>query len=220
MAHVISTLDRADPSKVVAVLPESWAHSQVDQVARSAVEKRYSIEVLSLIKNSTFQGARANAILVCLTKLAVERNRVESILDSKTYVHVIRGGLPVFEAIGSRAGVPFVHSTSLLALAEGTSQSRLPRVRPIGRGRVRGHVLLLPRVGVPKKQQVKSIFLRDRVQLSDCVIALQCSSRQDARQIQADLSRHFDGLSAVYKGTGARYVTVERLQHFLRQIAS
>ncbi len=217
MAHVISTINHANPKKVVAIVPESWAFSHGDQGARSLIEARYSIDRISSIKNSAFRGARANTILVSLTR----RSRVQTALDRDCRSEaasppLIRGGLPVFEARRSTKGIPFIHSTDLLQLASGLASVDL---QPIGRGKVSGHVVLFPRVGLPKKEQLKAISLQTTVQLSDCVIALRCANRERARLIESELGRNFDSLRAIYKGTGARYVTVERLRLHLCNMA-
>jgi hypothetical protein len=76
-------------------------------------------------------------------------------------------------------------------------------------------VVLLPRVGNPRREQVVALYLQEPVQLSDCVISLQVVSLRDARLLRRRLLQKWDEFVCLYRGTGARFVTVARLQNWL-----
>ncbi len=127
----------------------------------------------------------------------------------------VRGGLPVFEARGLSKGIPYIHSTSIRAVVADGTATGCGLVRPIQRGVVAGHVILLPRVGVPQPDLVRPIYLARKTQLSDCVVAIKLSSRHRAETTAKRIRENWSSLIALYRGTGARYVTVARLGDWL-----
>jgi len=217
MAHLLMTLERFDPVYGGrAIVPESLLYSDLDAAARVAIQKKFSLRLVSELRNTTFHGARANALVVALERQTLVRN-----LETKPGqepldpcgVKVIRGGLPVFEAVTSRAGLPFVHSTDLVAMSCGSFPAR--KVRVIGRGVVSGHMVLVPRVGVPTLASIAPLKLARRVQLSDCVIALKASSGIATRELARRIRREWSSFVKIYRGTGARYTTVAKLEAWL-----
>ncbi|HKY38420.1 MAG TPA: class I SAM-dependent methyltransferase [Polyangiaceae bacterium] len=216
MAYMLRALDVFQPQQgTAAVVPESLVYSDLDSEARRLLGEHYTLDVLGGLKNSTFAGARANAVLVRLTGGTVRRRKSKPTAwwnGERPRIH--RGGLPVFELTKSRNGVRFVHTTDL-QLGERHVPDRLMRVKPLERGLVGGSVILLPRVGVPSLQHCVPFYFRSKVQLSDCVIALKFTDAVSARSFSAGLLRRFVSLRKLYRGTGARYVTVARLEEWL-----
>jgi hypothetical protein len=219
MAHVLVALGRAAPTTCSAVVPESLMFSDLDAPARAHLSKGYELRAVSGLRNCTFRGTRANALIVRFKRrdhpLVTEGKKTKARSASASSVRLVRGGLPLFEAVSDAHGVRYLHSTEITAVVERTRLSRMRRVRPIPRGVVSGHVVLLPRVGVPVKGSVKAVSLGRRVQLSDCVMALCFESRAGALEWERALNRRWRQLIALYRGTGARYTTVQRLQSWL-----
>ena len=217
MAHVISTIQHSSPARLVAILPESTMFSDMDRQGRAELELRYDVEVVAQFKSSTFRGARANSLLVGMTKRA--RQRALTLIEKTKRVSmqntIVRGGLPCFEAVSMRLGIPFVHSTDIKDLVRGATNATLRKVRPFTRGIVSGHMVLLPRVGVPKMENIGAWFTEGDVQLSDCVIALQYCNENVAHAAAEIFQRDYEALASLYRGTGARYVTVDRLSEWL-----
>lgn len=216
MAHILTALELfGGSSGCVAIVPESLVHSQIDFHARSALDQFYSLDVVGDLRSCTFRGARANALMIKLQagprlgSAPRHRRRLEPI-----YAKLIRGGLPVYAAKRDRHGFAFVHSTDIAR-----SATRSHRVTPISRGLVSGSVILLPRVGVPRAESIQPTYLRERTQLSDCVIALRFRGKADAEVASQRLAQRIDELANLYRGTGARYVAVETLVNALRGIA-
>ncbi|MGA4214592.1 methyltransferase [Ralstonia nicotianae] len=218
MAHVISTIYHSSPARVMAVLPESTMFSDMDRQGRAALDLLYDLEVVAEFKSSTFRGARANSLLVGMTKRVRQRtfDRVEKTKPVTRQGTIVRGGLPCFEAVSIRSGMPYVHSTDIKDLVHGAVNTTLRKVRPYTRGIVSGHMVLLPRVGVPKEENIRAWFTKDEVQLSDCVIALQYGNARAAQAEAKILRCDYEALVSLYRGTGARYITVERLSGWLR----
>jgi predicted RNA methylase len=218
MGHILTVLVRASPEVCCAVVPESLMYSDLDACARIRIRASYEAVVTAQLTNCTFRGTRANAVLVRFTR----RRSIGPSAPTEVgrpcprTLRLVRGGLPLFEARSDRRGVSYVHSTDLGRLTRGEDAKALRRVRPLQRGRVSGAVILLPRVGVPLVGNVRAVCLSTEVQLSDCVIALSFSSLPLATSWERVLrKRLWSQLVALYHGTGARYVTVDRLQAWL-----
>lgn len=220
MAHVIAVLCRANPARCSAIVPESFMFSDLDAAGRAVLAKRYEFGAVRGLRNSTFKGTRANALMVRFKrrKGAAVVPAVSSMANSPRSVLLVRGGLPLFEAKSDRKGLPYLHSTELHDLARGVSPTKLRRVRPIARGVVSGNVILLPRVGVPTDGVAQAVALQDEVQLSDCVMALCFESRAVARRWERLLTHNWQELVSLYRGTGARYTTVQRLRGWLCRV--
>lgn len=224
--YLLTSLSSFAPSSAaIAIMPESFMYSVRDKQARDILGASWSCRVLQQICPYTFPGARARTLLVELRPrkagsrgaiLCTEKGENRPVLPFE----VIRGGLPVFKARRSRAGVPFIHSCDIgnVVHSDGVAGADLKRVRGISRGIVDGHVLLLPRVGTPKEHDLRAVTLQVPTQLSDCVIALRFSSRRRASQWAALVRRDIDSLFDIYRGTGARYVTLDRLEDFLGEV--
>ncbi len=215
MAHILRSAELFVPTEgAIAIVPESLLFSDVDDVARRELNTVYRLRVVAELRNTTFRGARANAMIVRLTSRPSGRGRTQS-TRRLTGVQLVRGGLPVFESHRSRAGVPYLHSTDITRVATTGSLAGCKRVVPIDRGLVSGTVILLPRVGLPTREAVKPVYLRSTVQLSDCVIALKFASTDVATKRASSLAARWDELVSLYRGTGARYVTTRRLEDWL-----
>lgn len=221
MAHVLTVLTRAEPRVCCAIVPESVVYSSMDDAARTWIASRYWVSQVRGLRNTTFRGARANAVVLQWSRrpTAPPTPTATSAIERRALsVTLVRGGLPVCEAKGSKRGKPYIHSTEIGVVAKGRSLNALRKVRAIQRGIVSGHVILLPRVGVPNVQKIRAVELRRRVQLSDCVIALSCQSRSQASKWQRMLRSRKRALCSLYRGTGARYVTIVRLRRWLASL--
>lgn len=219
MAHLLRSIEIFSPKLgAVAIVPESLLYSEIDSIARQCVAMHFSIESLFELRSSTFRGGRANARAIRLTPGILRCcNRTEKRREfhNLVVVHVVRGGLPVFEAKAERQGLPYCHSTEVAFLALGGDSNRLPRVRSIDRGHVSGLVVLIPRVGLPRRESTTVVNLVEPIQLSDCVIGLQFGSTQDSVEFVDWLANNWVSFVNLYRGTGARYITMRRLLDWL-----
>ncbi len=219
MGHLMTTLDAFQPRDGgAAIVPESMMYSELDEAARQALASRYSLQIVEGLKNCTFRGARANALIVRIRPRGRGHRgaRAAKGISSSVRPDIVRGGLPLFEARRRvRGGLPLVHSTDLTPLRESSEAMRaLARVRPIERGVVSGPVILLPRVGIPSPAVTRPVSLLRKVQLSDCVIALCFSSMRAARAFGRALESDWGSFLAIYRGTGARYTTMRALSEW------
>lgn len=215
MAHVLRSFELFAPRLgAVAVVPESLLFSETDANARDALAARFKLRVLRELENTTFSGARAHSALIQIVpggKRRAPRRRG----GLPAGPELVRGGLPLFQAVDDRSGVPLIHSQDISKLSAGGPLAGFRTVSPIGRGLVSGAVVLIPRVGVPLRSSLRAVFLRRRIQLSDCVIAIRLPSIAEARHLASSLQDRHESLCGVYHGTGARFVTLQRLQAWL-----
>ena len=216
MAHLVAVVNHASPRVVSAVLPESWAYSELDWPMRRELAKMYDCEIVERLSNSTFGGARANSLLVRLTRRSRRATSgIGTTLSRSQILSVVRGGLPVFEARRSVYGLPYVHSTALKTINSPDAIDRLYRVRQITRGTVAGNVILLPRVGRPTPKAVQLLYLRRTVQLSDCVIAIKSQSKDHLAKLRWKIDDEWASFVDIYRGTGARYTTVANVLRWI-----
>ena len=117
------------------------------------------------------------------------------------------------EETTSGVGVPLLHTTMIGARG---GKGR-PLVSPIRRGLVDGHLVLIPRVGLPKRGHLVPAFLAEH-QLSDCVIAMRFERQRVAKEVCRLITHRFDEFRALWGGTGAQYTTIEKVVWFLRRI--
>lgn len=215
MRFLLQAIELFKPSRgVIAIVPESLLFSELDESGRGLILSRFEMREIAALKSTTFKGARVRTVAVELKKGAgcMEPSLPSRKLTYSVSVELERGGLPVHLSERTDDGVPFIHSTDLLPLAKG----KLPSVE-VKSGRIarKGWILLLPRVGVPINSATRAVYLSRTVRLSDCVLGLWCEDRSIAREVEGILLWHWESLVQLYRGTGARYVTVARLKHWL-----
>lgn len=218
MAHILTTLEQTFVQEAIAIVPESLGYSDLDGAGRALLEERYNLHIVEGVKNSTFNGARANALIIKLSRSSVSAEEVVHTSGlSISPAQIVRGGLPVFEAKKTRksSGILYAHTTTLPMIAGQQGNERYVYVKPILRGVVKGPMVLLPRVGLPRKEYVSALDFKEPVQLSDCLISIQFNSFASASNFSNALRERWDGLVDLYRGTGARYVTVARLTAWL-----
>ncbi|MBT9608987.1 N-6 DNA methylase [Aquabacterium sp.] len=219
MAHILHSAHLFKPKQgIVAVVPESLLHSETDSAARSLLARNYSISELLRLDIYTFKGARVNSSIVQLSGEIIQNSHhTTPLMAPSIEAKIVRGGLQMHCASVGMS-VPLVHSTSLRALTQSGLRAALPRTDAIAKGRIKGWVILLPRVGVPGSLLCKAIYLKTEVQLSDCVLAI-CFARKDyAVAAERRINSAWVELLDIYKGTAAKYVTIARLANYLEQL--
>lgn len=197
---------------IFAIVPESLVYSELDADARDLIESRFEMREIAALKTTAFEGARVRSIAVEFRRSLARNEHVRTNFPALISVGFERGSLPVHLAIPSRGGVPFVHSSDLVPIAE-----RRFFGGQVEGGRIckTGWSLLLPRVGVPKCGAIKASYFSRPIRLSDCVIALWCSEKSAAKLVEKVILDDWDGFINIYRGTGARYITVAKLTRWL-----
>jgi hypothetical protein len=220
MAHILRSFELFNPSEgALVIVPESVLYSETDLLARHALKAKYSIDLVEELDYKTFSGARVHSAAVRIRPSYSNSKtypKEEPKLKNRIKTLLIRGGLPVYmyEISREQNVVGFVHSTHIKDMVMGTKYC-LPNTEVVRAGRIYGHLILIPRVGVPIKDLVQAITIDKEVQLSDCVIALKFSSFSKAEDAAARIREKYLSFLSQYRGTGARYITLARLKSWL-----
>lgn len=224
LAFVVNAIDYlADGGELIAVLPEGSMTSERDSTTWNLLRGLGNVEVLKTNGFGTFAGAAVRTTVVRFQKVH-NHTRTESspVLQTSTVscgplrplVHIVRGTAAVSDVQRSQDNVdaiPFVHSTHL----QDFTISSHTYVRNLLRRRAVGPMVLLPRVGQPKRSKVARCLDSKVFMLSDCVIALTCDSSKSADLLWKDLQSNWGLLEREYVGSGARYITTRRLSDLL-----
>ncbi|RUP34639.1 MAG: hypothetical protein EKK45_03020 [Curvibacter sp.] len=222
MAHILRSLELFKPNQgAIAVVPESLLYSDTDQNARELLDQNFSLTELLQLSIYTFKGARVNSLFVQFNSPAGRSNAAKKIVHAHKYLiptSVVRGGLQMHAFNRVSLGARVIHSTSLRSIAVDGVGAVSERTSIVAKGRISGWMLLLPRVGLPNEGAFCALYSEDEVQLSDCVMGMTFSSRDAAVSAQIKIRDHWKSLLCLYRGTGARYITIDRLIDWLYSI--
>lgn len=220
MAHLLRSFELFQPSLgAIVIAPESLLYSETDQDARQALAEDYQLTKLTDLQRCTFRGARVQASVVQILPGGHQQSHQEiRYYNGLIQTKIVRGSLPVHLSVSDPSGVPFIHSTDLKNIAVAGKFEGLSKTRNVAKGRTKGWVVLVPRVGLPDCQAVKAIKLDCTVQLSDCVIALEFSTKAVAIKAEKRIHSRWPEFKGLYRGTGARYITMARLNLWLSTI--
>lgn len=193
-----------------AILPSSCIHSQKDHRAWSYLKENYNACILEELGRFSFsKNCSPNIVMVFVGKYKVT---TPTFISSSPFHYsgirrIVRGSV-------SMQGLSFSHSKSALPLVHTTNMlgGRLVGLNKIIGGRiVDGPALLIPRVGNPKPEKLVLLDEGKQVVLSDCVVALLTGSQDAAEYLKQLIHSHWEVFENLYKGTGARYTTIARL---------
>lgn len=221
MAHLLKSFEVFQPTLgAIVIVPESLLYSETDYIARQTLEEDYHLQKIADLERCTFHGARVHASVVQITP-GKNRTYLKEINPTADIIltNVVRGALSVHLKINDPTGSPFIHSTDIRQIFSNGNTSSLSRTSTTAKGRIKGWVILIPRVGLPAPQIVRAIKLSTITQLSDCVIALEFSNKAAALSAERRIHTHWIEFRGLYRGTGARYVTISRLNAWLPTIA-
>lgn len=219
MAHIMRAIRLFRPKMGIgAIVPESLLYSELDEHNRDNLYKYWEIDMIKNVPHNTFKGTDVHACIITLQP----RDRTLIPIASQTMpnkigigVNIVRGNLPVHRAKFVNNGIfGFIHSTDLKTLNSSIDVATL-NIPSLHQGCILGSVILIPRVGVPSFDQIGSYNFTKPVQLSDCVIALCFSTSELALKAASIIRREHDSLVSLYKGTGARYITIKRIAKWL-----
>jgi hypothetical protein len=209
----------SDKGAIYAILPISCVYSQKDHRCWQYLQAHYHACVLTEVHKASFSGRCApNIVLVYLGRepYPVREQHQEAVgigLDFPL-CGIYRGRLGVYKTIKPKRGqdsLPFVHTTNMRN-GELVAMGRVPKGI---KEAVKGYGVLIPRVCNPNKEKVVLLEMEECV-LSDCVVLLKTRTKQQAEQLKAYLVDNWAEFTKIYVGTGARYVTMDRLREYFR----
>lgn len=211
--------------EIRAVLPASCMSSDKDAEARKRLQSHAKLEQLGECGRYAFKESYASTILLRIIKASSpsqKKKRRFQTLTSITAsceslsVKIVRGSIPMHLAsslsIKKGVRVPLIHTTNLRSFQHPEKARTIRTDRSI----FSGPGILLPRVGKPDRSKLAILSSGRTIALSDCVLALACDSIESAVTLFGMIEREWQKIAAIYRGTGAPYITVGQLAHTLR----
>ncbi|OFX20374.1 MAG: hypothetical protein A2041_00645 [Bacteroidetes bacterium GWA2_31_9b] len=199
---------------LLAILPISVAYSQKDRLIWNKLVSDYNLSILEQPIVNQFKNCSPSVMLVSINseRLTSNTNNQNTLNHGITDISLFRGKISMHTLNGSATkGRLFIHSTNL-------KKNRLENLgyKIINSlSEVKGPAILLPRVGNPSTQKLAIIGSKDVYVLSDCIIAITTKSDKEAKDLMNRILNDWDNFKELYKGTGAKYITLERLGFYL-----
>lgn len=207
----------SETGAIYAILPVGCVYSQKDRKCWEYLKNYYHACVLSEVQKAYFNNKCApNIVLVYLGRKPYPHEEVKiGQAEAQTMVElqgISRGQLGVNEMKKVKVGkkrLPYIHTTNMRKgelvdvsfTREGLKKS------------VKGNGVLIPRVCNPNLEKIVVYDGKEAI-LSDCVILLHTRTKEEAVQLKRYLVKNWEEFNKNYVGTGARYVTIERLRKY------
>jgi len=214
MMFLVTALKYLDQSGFLyAILPTSVAYSQKDSRLWNALEKKLNLCILEEPKIKYFKDCAPNVILVSLNDFSQEskyKNITRISLDFEG-LSVFRGKMSMDKLSPCQEGKYLIHSTNL----QNNNITNLDIKLNNPLSEIYGPAILMPRVGKPKKSKVCIVGKYESYVLSDCIIAIKIPSIKEARLLYKYILNNWELIEEMFKGTGARYITLDKMNKFL-----
>ena len=202
-----------DDGALYAILPQSVAYSNKDQKIREFLMGKYGFTIIEERNNQEFERCTPNIVLISINV----RQVCDTTFDNKKLnlniqnVEIIRGNVSMHLVKEASEHYNYlIHSTNLRDNKIVDLKHKIHR----SRSEIKGPALLIHRVGQPNKKKLCVISHNEVYSLSDCVIAIKTLTTEDSYHIMESIVNSWTDFSNLYKGTGAKYVTIERLLVF------
>jgi len=215
-AFVVNSIPFMSPQgSLLAVLPDGCLVGNTDALLWRDLRRLFDFEIIRDNARSAFQGVSARTCLIRMSRANGCRQKTEvgKPVESLPF-KVERGSCQMH----IRTGANSEDSGELVH----TSHLREGKVIPSGEvvfGKIlEGPALLFPRVGRVTPDKICLLEGKRTVVLSDCVMALRCSSRAEGLRFRKQILADWPIFAENYRGTGAPYITVERATHALNKI--
>lgn len=205
----------ADDGGLYAILPISCVYSQKDSKCWQYLQEHYHAQVLEVANKVFFkEKCYPNIVIVYLGKIAYTKVKgnalIEEFRSSVPIEGIHRGRLGIYQAktiTQSAEGRRFIHTTNM---RKGELVDTKHVLHSTGAS-IKGNGVLIPRVCNPSPEKIVVFDGKESV-LSDCVVLLKTRTKKQAVQLKKHLLDNWAAFSALYIGTGARYVTMNRLR--------
>lgn len=209
----------SDNGAIYAILPTGCVSSQKDRKCWEYMKNEYHACALSQIQKAYFnKKCTPNIVFVYLGKkpypILGNLEGVNADFSNIQVQRISRGRLSVYEMKHVKTGkkqVPFIHTTNM-------RKGELVNVGYTWHGvkeSVKGNGLLIPRVCNPNVEKLVVYDGREAI-LSDCVVLLHTRTKKEAVQLKRHLVKNWEEFKKNYVGTGAQYVTMERLRAYFK----
>ena len=220
MAFVLLASQYISPNgSLVALLPVGAFQSDRDQGARTALQQLGEFRAVHGT-TSQFPGGSLKVTIAYFkrgpTTSVPSASIVPKVSNSHPRVKVLRGTLKTHNLPINNRGqaISLVHSTELQDYELRKSLRRVPT----GTRSLSGPAVLLHRVGQPRRDKVAYVPNGPPFAITDCVVALLCDHEKECIRLHKSLTERFWLLKRNYIGSGAPYITVERIQRVLQEL--
>ena len=204
--------------EIVAILPAGSVTSEKDREAWHQLRKHASVDIISHHDHKTFGDCFPTTRLIHIRRTDSAGNPKPK---KACHTRPLRADDPVIIHRGTIQMHSIPKGKSPLAHSTDVSDFRITlngHKAKAGHSAVSGHFVAICRVGDPKKEKVALHYSRSEVAISDCLVALCCSSKANARDLHSQIVKNWPKLAILYGGTGAKYITISKLATFIRQI--
>ncbi len=210
MAFVLNSLNYLTANgRILAILPTSTFKSCRDSQSWKLVKKSFTVSKISCFGKEEFAGCSARTTLV-----RIDRSKRSDVVSTRAPtaiygVKIVRGAVPIHVATNGLAGPGYsiVHTSDLDTRNLASTQHSITQLRRA----VVGPAVLIPRVGLPTSNKCVLYLKRERLVLSDCVIALKCKTTDEAKSVQRILLKNWKSFQSGYDSTCAPYITIDDL---------
>ena len=197
-----------------SIIPSGILFSKKDEKIRNALYTDYNIKVHGEYDKMYFKDSSPSVSIISIRKGKTLKpyNPINKIRLAHNFkLDVFRGKLSTCELKRSNKGNLFVHTTNLQQ-----NKIELNKIRVKGDySLVNGPCVLVARVGNPTKIKVCAIKNSQHFVISDCILAIKTITNEDALILANMIIDDWSRFSILYKGTGARYLTIDRLKMYL-----
>lgn len=199
---------------LIAILPISTAYSMKDRKIWQRLESDYNLKILEERNKQSFKKCNPNIVIISINDWRKPNIKKQELFTLNVPdISLFRGNLSVNDSDKyiCKGGLKYIHTTNLI----NNEVLNTSKYISYPKSEVCGPAVLLPRVGNPSVKKISILRANEKCVLSDCIIAIKTKSEKESLRLKESLIKNWESLQNIYKGTGARYTTLERLSLFL-----
>lgn len=196
-----------------AILPISCVYSDKDKKAWNYLCKNYHACILEEPERVYFSKKCSPSIVLVYfgrKERHADCRQNNNCFQNMPVNDIVRGvirmqGLNISKSIKAKC---LIHTTNM-------QNGKLVGIQKIisSHKTIAGYGVVVPRVCNPNRSKIVILDNQKEFILSDCVVLLKTSTLEEAEEVKASIFENWSTFEQLYKGTGARYTTVERLKN-------
>lgn len=212
MSFLVNVLKYIKPEGVLyAIMPISTIYSQKDRKIWTEVFKDFQVVVHRESEHELFGECAPNVVIISVCRGKTNAPLfIQPQLLVPMEIEVVRGKNNMHYMSQRPGAAQLIHTTSLQKNRIVDNLHVSPDV-----WRVKGPGVLVPRVGLPRIDKICLMPSNRKCAISDCIILLRTKTVRESKVLKQMILNDWGNFSALYKGTGAKYITIERLKAYL-----
>lgn len=211
MSFLINVLPYINPEGVLfAIMPSSTIYSQKDQKIWTELYKDFHVMVHRESEHELFGACAPNVVIISIRRgKTKEPLFILPTLHIPMEIEVVRGTKNMHYMAQRSGGAQLIHTTSL-------QKNKIVEDLHVSSEvlRVKGPGVLIPRVGLPRNDKICLMPSSKKCAISDCIILLRTKTASESRQLWLMIMNDWNNFCTLYKGTGAKYITIERVKKY------